>query len=337
MSRVEGLIEAPPPKHLGSAIPGLLLCVLVGIALFAGEEMVSWLPAPLLALVGGVVLGRALDASGRVGARFASTYLLRAGIVLLGFRLSLEQLGQVGGQAVLVIVPCFLFGSGVAFFIARRFRLPRSTSLLLAVGTAICGNSAIAAVAPSLEARDDEVAAAVTTITIYGSVALIAFPLIADLVDMSAKAFGMWSGTSINDTSQVLASGFTHSDAAGEWATIVKLARNLFIVPVVAGLLVFGRWFKDGTEDAKRAAGLPWFIVMFVLAAGVASVISLPDGVVTSTADLSKILILAALAGIGVGAASLRLDRRFLVPLAAGSLAGVSLAVFSFVLVSLAT
>ena len=337
MAQVEQLIEAPPPKQLGSAVPGVLVCLLVGVALFAGEEFVSWLPAPLLALVGGIFLGRALHSPIRVGAKFAATYLLRAGIVLLGFRLSLEQLGEVGGQAFIVIVPCFLFGASVAFFLARRFGLPKTTSFLLAAGTAICGNSAIAAVAPSLEARDDEVAAGVTTVTIYGSIALIAFPVIGDLIDMSAKAFGMWSGTAINDTSQVLASGFTHSDAAGEWATIVKLARNLFIVPVVAGLLVFGRWFKEGASDAKRAAGLPWFIVMFVLAACAATLVSLPEGFVSAASDLSKILILAALAGIGVGAASLRLDRRFLVPLAAGSLAGVSLAVFSFVLVSLTT
>jgi uncharacterized membrane protein YadS len=161
--------------------------------------------------------------------------------------------------------------------------------------------------------------------------------VIADLIDMSAKAFGMWSGTSINDTSQVLAAGFTHSDAAGEWATIVKLGRNLFIVPVVAAILIFGRWFKEGTSDAKRAAGLPWFIVMFVLAACVASIFTLPQVFVDASSDISKILILTALTGIGVGAATLRLDRKFLIPLAAGSLSGAVLAVFSFVLVSLTT
>jgi uncharacterized integral membrane protein (TIGR00698 family) len=327
-----GAVRAAPP--LPSLVAGLAACASVGVLLVVLEEQIAWLPAPLLALVLGLLLARALGERLGKGATFAATYLLRAGIVLLGFRLSLEQIGEVGAEALIVIVPCVLLGGVLAFALARRAGLDKRLSVLLGVGTAICGNSAIAAVAPSIDADDDEVAASITTVTVYGTIALIAFPLIAEAVGMTAKAFGVWAGTAINDTSQVVASAFTYSDSAGEMATIVKLARNLFIVPVVFGVAWWGRSIERREAGERKEAGIPWFIVMFVLAAFVASVVSLPDGFVDASSLLSKALILTALAGIGARAASLRFDRRFLVPLAVGSAAGICLAAVSLGLVS---
>jgi uncharacterized integral membrane protein (TIGR00698 family) len=258
---------------------------------------------------------------------------LRAGIVLLGFRLSLSQLGSVGADAALVMVPSVALGGVAAWLIARRLGLGRELAALLAVGTAICGNSAIVACAPGIAAREEEVAAAISTVTLYGTLALVAFPLVAAALGMSSHALGLWTGSAINDTSQVVASAFSFSSAAGETATIVKLARNLFILPAVLLVpsLPSPRARRMGGRSAR--SDVPWFVVMFAAVAVLVSVVDVPASAVSLASWLSKVLVLAALTGIGIRATSLRLDRTFVVPVLAGTCAGLVLAVCSFVIV----
>lgn len=298
----------------------------------------TWVPGPLAALTIGIVAGRLSGMRLGVGARFSSSYLLRAGIVLLGLRLSVEQLRDLGADALLVIASCVIFGGGTAYAAAAMMGLSRNLRILLAAGTAICGNSAIVALAPSIGAEDEELALAVTTVTIYGTIALFAFPLIAHAMRMDELFFAVWTGTAINDTSQVVAASFTMSDEAGTLAAIVKLSRNLFIVPTVLAASLFslragGR--SSSTVSRTLISGIPWFIVLFVLAAISASVFDLPEGLVNSASDVSKIFIIAALMGIGVGAARFQMDRRLLYPLLAGVAAGILLALFSLIVVHL--
>jgi uncharacterized integral membrane protein (TIGR00698 family) len=308
--------------------------MVVGVALVALESLLPWLPAPLVAIASGVVIGRLSFAHVRTGAGIAAVYFLRAGIVLLGVRLSIDQLARVGADAALVIVVCVLLGAGAAFWFAHLSRLNRRLSTLLAVGTGICGNSAIAAVAPSIGADDDEVAASITTVTLYGTIALVVFPLVASWMGLPERAFAIWAGTAINDTSQVVASAFSMSDRAGEIATIVKLARNLFIVPAALLAAWFGpRLGGRGEHGASRGWGIPWFVVLFVGAAALASAVTLPETLVDLASLLSKGLILAALTGIGMRAASLRVGRTLLVPMAVGAASGAALAAVSLWLV----
>lgn len=311
---------------------GIVGCLSVGAILVAVESEMAWLPAPIIALAAGVVMGRVLPGPMRGGSAMVSSYFLQAGIVLLGLRLSLAQLGTIGAPAAVVIVPCVGFAATATFALGRIFGVPRRLSLLLAAGTAVCGNSAIAAIAPSVEATDDEVAAAITTVTVYGTVALLLFPIIAGWMDLSARAFGIWTGTAINDTSQVLASAFSMSYAAGETATVVKLGRNLFIVPTTVVAAWFGRRYSN-TGATSIHQSMPWFVFAFAGAVILSSLFHLPTPVARGASVVSKLLILTALTGIGIRAASVKADRRVLAPLAAGSLAGIALAAVSLSLV----
>ena len=312
-------------------VMGILLCVGIGLVVLVFEGQVAWVPGPLLAIAAGILLGRAFPPRLMIGAGLAATYLLRAGIVLLGLRLSIRQLGSVGAEALLVIVPCITAGLLVALLFARVARLGGRLSLLLAVGTAICGNSAIAVVAPSINASDDEVTAAITAVTAYGTVALFVFPLIGASLDLSARELGTWIGTAVNDTSQVVGAAFSVSDRTGEFATIVKLARNLFLIPAGIGAAWLGS--RDAGSVFRLRSGMPWFVIAFVAAAAVASLISLPEAWIDVVSQVSRGLILAALAGIGMRSASLEANPRFFMPVAVGGAAGLVLAIVSFGLV----
>lgn len=331
-----GLEEASHGHFLG----GIAAYLVIAVALSALEQQATWLPGPLLALGIGIALGRLIPAGLSSVARFGSTHLLRAGIVLLGLKLSVAQLQEVGVDALAVIVPCVAVGAVAAYVAATAAGLEGRLRLLLAAGTAICGNSAIATISPAIGARDDEVTVAITTVTIYGTVALLLFPVIAHLLGLGDRAAGMWAGTAINDTSQVVAASFSMSEGAGATATIVKLARNLFIIPAALVAPFLGTRAvgpAPGVQSGVRRLQVPWFVAAFVLAATIASVVSLPAGVVDAASYLSKIFILAALVAIGIRSSNLRFDRGLLVPVAVGSAAGVVLAVVSLMLVTRVT
>lgn len=306
----------------------------VGLAMVAVDELASlpsFLPLPLLALVIGIILGR-LGLSGvQDGARLAASHLLHVGIVLLGFQLSFGQVAEVGAGAAGLIVLCVASGGIGCFWLAQKMRLSVRMSLLLATGTAVCGNSAIVAIAPGIGAEDDEVATSIAAITLYGTVAVFVFPLIGGMLEMSTVAFATWAGTAINDTSQVVAAGFSVSDSAGEAATIVKLTRNLAIVPAALITPMFIRRSQPGAVRLTRA--IPWFVVGFLVTIAFGNLIDFPASVLHVIALASKIAILAALTGIGMRVASLTFDRKVLVPLIVGSSAGIMLALVSLAFV----
>ena len=302
----------------------------VGLAMVAVDDLASlpsFLPLPLLALVIGIVLGRLKLSDVQDGARLAASHLLHIGIVLLGFQLSFGQVTEVGAGAAGLIVLCVASGGIGCFWLARRMRLSVRMSLLLASGTAVCGNSAIVAIAPGIGAEDDEVATSIAAITLYGTVAVFVFPLIGGMLQMSTVAFATWAGTAINDTSQVLAAAFSVSDSAGEAAAIVKLTRNFAIVPATLIAPMFVRRSQPGAIRLARA--MPWFMVGFLMAIAFGNLVELPTSVLHVISLGSKALILAALTGIGMRVASLAVDRKVLVPLIVGSSAGIMLALVS--------
>ena len=306
--------------------PGVGICIAVAALLALLEEVSPALPGPMIAIAAGVGLGRIWGRFLSTGAALAGSVLLRAGIVLLGARLSMDQVRAVGLDAALVIVPCLAVGAVVAWVFARRLGLPPSLSALLAVGTAICGNSAIAACAPLIRTSEDEVATAIATVTVYGSFALVAFPLIGAALGLSSHEFGLWAGAAINDTSQVVASAFSFSTSAGATATIVKLTRNLFILPAVVLLPAIPALQRAERSSSSIASAVPWFVFGFVALAVFVSLVELPENVLEIAGTVSKVLILAALVGIGIGATSLKLDRSLAKPLLVGLGAGVIVA-----------
>jgi uncharacterized integral membrane protein (TIGR00698 family) len=298
-------------------VAGLLACVLVaGAARLAGSALQLGLETAL-ALAFGLGLGsisavreRALD-----GASFAARYALRIGITLLGARLTVGQLLATGGSAVLAIVLIVTAALLLGAWLARRLLLVPPLSALITVGMAICGNSAILALSPIIGARHRETAYAVSTITIFGLIGVLVLPIVGHVLALTDAGFGTWAGLAVNDTAQVVATGYAFSPGAGDVATVVKLTRNLAILPVLLG----ATWWAarqgraDARDDVTTASpvvligrAVPWFVVGFVIVAALRS-IGLLDGplpiggtIAYFLSSLATLCILVALAGVGL-------------------------------------
>jgi uncharacterized integral membrane protein (TIGR00698 family) len=272
------------------------------------------------------------------GLRFAVHRVLRAGIILLGARLSIDQIVQVGGSAVALIVVCLLATLALGILLARSLGIGHRLGLLIAVGTAICGNSAIVATAPVIEADEREVAFAVATITVFGVLAVLLYPLIGHALALTAPRFGLWAGTSVNDTSQVVATAYSYTPGAGDVATVVKLTRNLFMAPVIVGIgLVVAGARRLPPLQAARAA-FPLFVLGFLATAVARSLGWLnghagPLSLAALASDLAQGCILLTLAAVGLQTDLRAMLRIGLRPLYAGLGLATGLAVLSLVLI----
>jgi uncharacterized integral membrane protein (TIGR00698 family) len=203
-----------------------------------GKEVVS---AVAIAIILGVLIRNliGLPDSCKPGTSFAVKRVLRVGIALMGAQLSVGQVLNTGASSVLIVAACIVLAILVVRFISMRMGMSDRLGTLLGVGTSICGVSAIVATSPVIEAKEEETSMAVATITIFGLLAVLFYPLLGLSLGLSDRFFGTWAGTAVNDTSQVVATGLIFSQKAGEIATVVKLTRNLFMAPVIVAL----SWF----------------------------------------------------------------------------------------------
>ena len=236
---------------------------------------------------------------------------------MLGARLTLGQLLATGAGSVVAIIVIVSTALVLGTWLARRLGLVPPLSALVTVGMAICGNSAILALSPIVGAKHRDTAYAVSTITIFGLIGVLVLPVIGRVLAMPDPVFGTWAGLAVNDTAQVVATGYAFSPGAGDVATVVKLTRNLAILPVLLGVtwLVARSERRDHEDDAAPSRpsrlslvsrAVPWFVVGFVVVAGLRSLglldVRLPVG--GTLADLcsllASLLILVALAGVGL-------------------------------------
>jgi uncharacterized integral membrane protein (TIGR00698 family) len=349
--------------ELRPAMPGLYVVVAVAIV---SRYLHDLIPAPgmaravsevFIAVLIGLHLRNALHLGPRFdpGIRFALQKILRFGIILLGLRLSLQDVVETGLNSLLLIMACVAAALALAYVFGRLLKIPRRLALLIGVGTAICGNTAIIATAPAIEAQDDEVGFAVATITLFGTLAVILYPAIGYFTGMTDRQFGLWAGTAILDTSQVVAAGAAFSDAARDIATIVKLVRNTLMAPIILliGVLYAGARQRRDPAAARStvAKAVPWFVLGFlalvlVRTAGVAAGVlpqdvAEPDGLVAGAAilratdEVARFAILMALSAIGLGTDMAAVRRTGGRPVLLGFATGGALALISLGLIRL--
>lgn len=290
------------------------------------------------------------------GIQFSMSRILRFGIILLGLRLSLQDIAATGFWALGLVFICILIALSLAYIAGRLFKIPPRLAALIGIGTAICGNSAIVATAPVIEADEEEVSFAVATITLFGLLAVIVYPLIGHLLNLSDHAFGLWSGTAVNDTSQVIAVSAIYSDIAQNFATIVKLTRNTLMAPLILliGLIYHRRQPAevpgDSVEKPKKIGKLiPGFVIGFILMSlfrtlGV-SLGFLPQNtaepgqliwaanLLNFLNGLSKFAILMALSAVGLNTDLSNLKRIGLKPLLVGTFVALLLSIASLSLI----
>lgn len=246
------------------------------------------------------------------GAKFTSKKILKFAIILLGLSLNINTIFNVGKMSLVVMVFTLLTCFGGGYFIGKALGLNWKLSNLISAGTGICGGSAIAAIAPTIDAEDNDVAYALSATFLFDMAMILLFPIMGRALGMSNEAFGLWAGTAVNDTSSVVATGYSFSEAAGDFATMVKLTRTLSIIPTVLVFAFVNLRLKrkeacvNGNSDGEIKANFsikkifPWFIVGFVAMSAVASIFTIPAEIVSSTKTVSKFLMVAALSAIGL-------------------------------------
>lgn len=319
--------EQTAPSTLARIGPGLAL-VAVATAL---AMVISRLITPVSSLVAAVVIGAAIAAMGGVtertaaGLTFAAKRILRVGVVLLGLRLSLGQVAELGGVTLMIViatVTATFFGTQA---LGRRLGLSRDLSLLVATGYSICGASAIAAVEGATDAEEEEVAASIGLVTLCGTLAMFLLPQLAGLLDLSDQQFGTWMGASIHDVAQVVAAGSMGGADVLAVAVVVKLTRVSLLAPIVAGVNI-SRRNERADVDGSRPSVLPLFVVGFLAMVLVRTSGVLSADVLSGAKTLEGILLTAALVGLGSGVRVAAMRKLGATPLLLGLLAWIVVA-----------
>jgi len=295
-----------------SYLPGFLTALLIAVI---ATYIESLLPVPLIgasviALFIGIVMNqflkprKILDA----GLRFTSKKVLKFSIILLGASLSITTILNVGRLSLVVMFFTLLTCFGGGYFIGKWLGLNWKLSNLISAGTGICGGSAIAALSPVIEAKEKDVAYALSATFIFDMFMILLFPIMGQALGLSDMAFGLWAGTAINDTSSVVAAGYTFSEAAGDFATMVKLTRTLAIIPTVLVFSYISIRIKrkninkriSNQNKVKLSSVFPWFILGFLGMALLNSLGLFPAVVSDALKTTSRFLMVAALAAIGM-------------------------------------
>lgn len=314
------------PESAGGVIGEVIVAVLLGL------------------LIGNLV---PLPDSLSPGIRASFQTVLPVAIVLLGARFSFQQVLTIGAKALVMIVVLMTLALAVAHGLGRLAGIPGKLATLIGVGTAVCGNSAISATAPVIHARDEDVSFAIATNTLLGTVAVFLYPVLGHLLGLSDARFGTWAGTAVNDTSQVVASGFAFSEAAGEVATAVKLTRNALMGAVIVLMaLLHARADREAEVHVplmtRIRESVPGFVLGFLLMAVLNSAGALAWAAAGSGLDLSgglkwsaQFLILVALTGVGLGTRITSLREIGLEPFYVGLATAVTTSLASFALIRL--
>ena len=234
----------------------------------------------------------------RSGIRFTSKKILKFAIILLGASLNITTVLTVGKFSLTVMLFTLATCFGLGYFIGKALGLNWKTSSLINAGTGICGGSAIAAIAPVIDATDMDVAYGLSATFLFDMVMVVVFPILGRKLGLSDAAFGLWAGTAVNDTSSVVATGYAFSEAAGDFATMVKLTRTLSIIPTVLVFAAISLKLKkkeaagaDASVNVNMKSVFPWFILGFLVMSGLTSLGLIPGSVSSALKTLSKFLI----------------------------------------------
>ncbi|WP_344109009.1 YeiH family protein [Nocardiopsis rhodophaea] len=306
------LWRLPTPGQARAAVPGLLLTALgVGVALLV-NRMVPGVSALIVALVLGAVLTNVglVPESLRPGLRAAVKTPMRAGIVLLGLSLALPDVLALGAPVLLVV----LGGVAVTFLgtllLGRLLGIARERRLLIATGVSICGASAVAAMNDSAEGDEDDVMTAVAIVTLFGTLAVLALPTLRTTLGLDSATFGIWTGASVHEVGQVVATAGAVGAAALAPAVIVKLTRVVLLAPLIVAVNLWQRRDRpipaprEGhppTPERARPPIVPLFVIGFLIAVGVGSAGVLPESVLGPVSVLQTVLLSAGLFAMGTG------------------------------------
>jgi len=319
---------------------GVLLCLIISApAWFLGKAF-PVIGGPVFAILIGMAMAPFVKGKDflRPGVTFTSKKILQYAVIVLGFSMNLATVVQKGREALPIILATITTSLVIAFILSRALKLPGKTSILIGVGSSICGGSAIAATAPVIDADDSEIAQSISVIFFFNIIAALLFPALGSALGLSNEGFGLFAGTAINDTSSVTAAASAwdgmHGSNTLEAATIVKLTRTLAIIPITLFLACYrtGKQKKASERSISIQKVFPTFVLFFLLASIITTVFPIPVSIVSSLKDLSKLFIIMAMGAIGTNTDLIKLIRTGKKPLLLGFCCWLGISVVSLVL-----
>lgn len=322
-------------------LPGLALTTTIALAGLALRQLpgVGMFSPMILAILIGIAFHNLIGtpARAKAGVVFSLRQVLRLAIILLGLQLTAAQIVEVGAAGIAIIVATLVATFIFTVRLGRAIGVEPELAELIAAGTSICGASAVIAANTVTRAPDEDVAYAVACVTVFGSIAMFAYPLLPALLGLDAHAYGLWAGASIHEIAQVVAASFQGGQAAGEFGTVAKLSRVMLLAPVVLslGFMATRRARKNGHGHAAAKAPVPWFVLGFIALVGVNSMVSIPMEAKSIIVIATTFMLSVALAAMGLETDIRKLKAKGVRPLLLGLAAFLFIACFSLTLIKL--
>ncbi len=312
----------------------------LAIALFA--KLISTLP--FFKIMGFLVLAILLGmlwsglfkvpARAEAGIQFTSKRILRVGIILLGMRLNFIDLINAGPKIFTLSVIDILFALFIVYALARWMGVDKKLGILTASGTAICGAAAIAAIAPQVKAKDQEIAISVTIVAILGTFFTLIYTFLFPYLGLSDLNYGVFSGATLHEIAHVMAAAVPGGNSAIDEAIIVKLSRVALLVPIAMGIYyLFNKTKASGEENKGPTIPVPWFIVGFLLASGVNTLQVIPQPLTQFIITVAYLLIAMAMAALGLGINITLFKKIGYKPFIAAFIGSILLSILGYVLV----
>jgi len=302
-------------RRFAAFIPGIVLCgliTLVSIGIQRAEEHAFGHPY-IEALVIAILIGMAIRSAGNLSERFqagiafSAKQLLEVAVMLLGASISFAAVAASGIFLIGAIIATVIVTLGVSFGLSRMLGLSTRLSILVACGNSICGNSAIAAVAPIIDANGDDIASSISFTAILGVLMVLGLPLLIPLLHLSATQYGILAGLTVYAVPQVLAATVPAGLVSTQIGTLVKLVRVLMLGPLVVALSLFAPRLRGGSAGGAKVKPVspfklvPWFIIGFLVLAALRSFEIVPDVVVTPVSQIAAVLTVVSMAALGLG------------------------------------
>lgn len=303
IDRVPDRISLLTADKLRGTLAGLAYCVTIAAIAYALTNTMQFKTiSPMIgSILLGMIAGNIIPTATwiRPGLNLAMRPIMRAGIVLLGFQITLSQIISMG-PAVLFIVSTTLIVTFVATLIAGKLLgVPRQLTELIAVGTSVCGASAILAANSVTGAKEEDVAYALATVTLFGTLSMLIYPLVHPLIGLDSQAYGIWTGATVHEVGQVTAAAFQGGETAGFYGTVSKLFRVTLLVGVVGALALRQKRYQSASAKTGRA-GFPWYVLMFIGVVALNSALQVPDDILDQLQGTSVAFLSVALAAMGL-------------------------------------
>ena len=322
--------------RLGNVFPGLFLVLILTAAAYGlrGLPGFAALSPMILGVVMGVVLCNVAPPSDRVkpGIAVAGKGLLRAGVALLGLQVSLGQIAGIGVWGLTSVAVALFSTFFFTLWMGRLLRVPAPLATLIAAGTSVCGAAAIAGANSATRASDAQVTYAITAITLFGTIAMLTYPLIGQAFGMDSVTYGTWIGLSVHEVAQVVGAGFQGGDMAGQTAVITKIARVVLLAVLVMGLALRLRGTAGEGAGAKRPPLVPFFVIAFLGLSALNSMGFVPQIAQDASRVMTPVLLTISLSALGLGTRLDTLRSLGLRPMVLCGLASLFIATLSFLL-----